>query len=583
MANRETTKLHAAALRGDLGAVERLVGFGGCNLDDCVPNPHGDTVFGDGSRGAAFETALHAASHTGSADVVALLLRAGALGNKQDSNGCTPLHAACRADRAAVVDALLAAPAAARVDAAARGRFGWTPLHCACMVGAAACARRLLRALPASSLGALDEFGDTPCTLAARNGHGDVTGLKSLMANGGYHRPSGAVVIKSPEHVRVAGDGSGAGGGDSGPTPRFGGDDDGGGGDGGTSVAGSAFNVARRRAELGALKITQRANRPPSRDPLHRPRNDNLTLANPSNGLGAGYGNNAVSAWLRETDPTLARYARALAHYGFDSVAALQAASTGDLARAWAGSEWSGPHVKPPHATLMLRAHAVLVGTAAPLPPSPIKTVGAAAPGTALTATAGPPSPVSDPAERRRARMAARVDAAADATAEAAVAAGHSVLPLPKGACQRPIRPTTPDAAQRAPPPDAHARQHAREERAFTQQVRIAERQNQAATLSEDLRQRRQGSPARHSKAAQKMAADGLHARERAQNSAAARREKGYSRGLLKATSAGTVEAQRRQLYEAAPPPVVQPKGQQGGSSAKSHGAHPFTEWGPSG
>lgn len=89
-------------------------------------------------------TALHLASFFGHADVVRLLVAAGARRTAVSRNKLanTPLHAAVAARRAAVVDILLAAGA----DPDSRETNGLTPLHLAALNGDVEIIRRLIAA-----------------------------------------------------------------------------------------------------------------------------------------------------------------------------------------------------------------------------------------------------------------------------------------------------------------------------------------------------------------------------------------------------------------------------------------------------
>ena len=114
-----------AAMRQDVDAVRGLLAQGA--------DP--DSTHGDGM------TALHWAARHGDAEVVALLLDAGADSERRTRlGGHTPLHVASRSAHAAAVRALLAAAA----DADAVTTTGATPLHFAAGSGSAAAVSALL-------------------------------------------------------------------------------------------------------------------------------------------------------------------------------------------------------------------------------------------------------------------------------------------------------------------------------------------------------------------------------------------------------------------------------------------------------
>ena len=108
------------------------------------------------------DTPLHDAAYRGYADVVKLLLAAGADVNAKDSFGDTPLHAAAINGQADVVKLLLAAGA----DVNAKGWIGYTPLHHAAYDGHADVAKLLLAA--GADVNARNTVGDTPLDAAAK-------------------------------------------------------------------------------------------------------------------------------------------------------------------------------------------------------------------------------------------------------------------------------------------------------------------------------------------------------------------------------------------------------------------------------
>jgi len=118
--------LHDAAKRGDVSAVQQLLGDGvDCNQQD-----------------ATGATPLHLAAEKGHAKIAALLLRAGADLSRVNRSGWTSLHAAARGGSAELVDMLLQAGA----DHSAKTSGGNTPLHIAANSGRAEVAEVLLTA-----------------------------------------------------------------------------------------------------------------------------------------------------------------------------------------------------------------------------------------------------------------------------------------------------------------------------------------------------------------------------------------------------------------------------------------------------
>ena len=90
--------LHDAARKGRVSEVVALLA-GGADVD--AENDHSSTRW----------TALHIASHGGHADVVRVLVDAGADVDKMDTDGWTPLYLAARHEDAAALKMLLAAGA----------------------------------------------------------------------------------------------------------------------------------------------------------------------------------------------------------------------------------------------------------------------------------------------------------------------------------------------------------------------------------------------------------------------------------------------------------------------------------------
>ena len=105
------------------------------------------------------------------ADLVALLLNAGADPNIAGSDRITPLHWAVEYDNAEIVALLLNAGA----DTSARDGLGETPMHWAAWTGHHRCAERMLEsgAEPHPKNGG----GFTPLDLAKRQGHGEMVKL----------------------------------------------------------------------------------------------------------------------------------------------------------------------------------------------------------------------------------------------------------------------------------------------------------------------------------------------------------------------------------------------------------------------
>lgn len=125
-----------------------------------------------GSTDATGATALHYAAAAGRADLVALLLGAGADANATDPQQRTPLHAAAMANNARAVDLLRAAGA----ELEARDWRGDTPLHLAARRANGAVLEALLVA--GANPAATNDAGQTPLHLLGAE-HRDPTAARA--------------------------------------------------------------------------------------------------------------------------------------------------------------------------------------------------------------------------------------------------------------------------------------------------------------------------------------------------------------------------------------------------------------------
>jgi ankyrin repeat protein len=119
-------------------------------------------------------TPLHAAVYFGHAEVVQILLSAGAdfLATSGPNSRYTPLHMAARHGHLGLA-MLLLERMGPHVDP--REKNGYTPLHCSAMEGHVDISKALI--LAGADLGARDHAGHTPLAYAASHGHTKVVEL----------------------------------------------------------------------------------------------------------------------------------------------------------------------------------------------------------------------------------------------------------------------------------------------------------------------------------------------------------------------------------------------------------------------
>ncbi|CAM9311891.1 unnamed protein product, partial [Scytosiphon promiscuus] len=171
-----TRPLIAAAEGGWVGCIELLVARG-ADLEAALSNSmpvfnakmQRCIALSEGSR------ALHAAVVSEEPAAAAALIKAGADTNAVDSEGRTPLMAACLSP--SMTKALLAEG----VDATFSDREGYLALHMAAFGDACDVVSALYTAAP-STLNQLTEDGCTPLSVAAHNGHVSTTSF--LLARG---------------------------------------------------------------------------------------------------------------------------------------------------------------------------------------------------------------------------------------------------------------------------------------------------------------------------------------------------------------------------------------------------------------
>merc|ERR1711907_330178 len=169
-------RLYFAARGGDLARVHQSL----------VHGAHNGSHFNWKNVAKGGQTALMAAAGAGHADVVELLLEAGAFAVHEDNLGNTALHHACWAGHADCVDHLLQhRPTTGNSDVHWKNYSGQTPLACAAQFGSNQTVQRLVAC--GAAVDARDNDGSTALHYAAENGHVDVVnGLLELGARGDF-------------------------------------------------------------------------------------------------------------------------------------------------------------------------------------------------------------------------------------------------------------------------------------------------------------------------------------------------------------------------------------------------------------
>lgn len=174
------TDLVAAARRGDLHAVHRLLGDGAAT----------------DVRDARGFTALHWAALRGHWRVVDELVEAGAPVNAAAADGSTPLHGACHHDRPEPVRLLLDAGA----DPRGADVLGLTPLHVAARRGCIEVAALLLSR--GADPNALTRDGRTPLNLASDADHRAVVELLLALDAGSRQADPWGLAAAAPNRRR---------------------------------------------------------------------------------------------------------------------------------------------------------------------------------------------------------------------------------------------------------------------------------------------------------------------------------------------------------------------------------------------
>jgi len=153
--------------RGKSGETDEVGGGDGKLIDENTPKAS--------DRTGSFLSALHVAcQQAGSIEIIRSLIGAGALVNRQDHRGRTPLHFAAENDLEEYVTALCVEGGA---DPNAQNAEGRTPMFVAAHVGSTAFVGRLLDIDVAASADRVDHLGWAPLHAAAQAGHVDAVTL----------------------------------------------------------------------------------------------------------------------------------------------------------------------------------------------------------------------------------------------------------------------------------------------------------------------------------------------------------------------------------------------------------------------
>jgi ankyrin repeat protein len=161
---RRITPLHKAIVNGDVEAVRRLLSESDTDVDATQTNGGWLVDFYLDNKGniCVGWTPLMTAIYKGNAEIVEILLKAGAKVDADNCVGWPPLHCAVEHGRTEIMEILL--KDGAKVDTIDNG--GRTPLHYAARNGNAEIVEILLKA--GAKVDAIDKKGKTPLHRAAR-------------------------------------------------------------------------------------------------------------------------------------------------------------------------------------------------------------------------------------------------------------------------------------------------------------------------------------------------------------------------------------------------------------------------------